>query len=70
MWVSKFFTIHLSMKGSIPKFKVFAAVVQVQQCGPFFSVEFPVTCVMLLNIQGVSGGIVSILGGGSMDYSE
>jgi hypothetical protein len=22
------------------------------------------------NIQGVSGGIVSILGGGSMDYSE
>ena len=23
-----------------------------------------------LNIQGVSGGIVNILGGGSMDYSE
>jgi hypothetical protein len=22
------------------------------------------------NIQGVSGGIVNILGGGSMDYSE
>jgi hypothetical protein len=24
----------------------------------------------LLNIQSVSGGIVNILGGGSMDYSE
>jgi hypothetical protein len=24
----------------------------------------------LQNIQGVSGGIVNILGGGSMDYSE
>jgi len=24
----------------------------------------------LLHIQGVSGGIVNILGGGSMDYSE
>jgi len=24
----------------------------------------------VLNIQGVSGGIVNILGGGSMDYSE
>jgi len=23
-----------------------------------------------VNIQGVSGGIVNILGGGSMDYSE
>jgi hypothetical protein len=27
-------------------------------------------CVTLLYIQGVSGGIVHILGGGSMDYSE
>jgi len=25
---------------------------------------------LLPNIQGVSGGIVNILGGGSMDYSE
>jgi hypothetical protein len=24
----------------------------------------------LVNIQGVSGGIVNILGGGSMDYSK
>jgi hypothetical protein len=29
----------------------------------------PFTRVRALNIQGVSGGIVNILGGGSMDYS-
>jgi len=26
--------------------------------------------IIMLYIQGVSGGIVNILGGGSMDYSE
>jgi hypothetical protein len=31
-------------------FNIFAAVVQVKQCGPFFFVKFPVTCVRLLNI--------------------
>jgi len=58
------------MKGALPIFYVFAAVIQVEQSGPFFFVKFPVTCVRLLNIQGVSEGIVNILGGGSMDYSE
>ena len=28
------------------------------------------TCFGYIRIQGVSGGIVNILGGGSMDYSE
>ena len=32
--------------------------------------QFFVTSLFLTNIQGVSGGIVNILGGGSMYYSE
>jgi len=34
-----------------------------------FSVDTSPLCYEL-HIQGVSGGIVNILGGGSMDYSE
>jgi len=66
----KIFAIHLNIKEALPNFDVFEAVVQVEQGGPFFFVKFPVTCVRLLNIQGVSGGIVNILWGGIMDYSE
>jgi len=29
-----------------------------------------VTFPYMMHIQGVSGGIVNVLGGGSMDYSE
>jgi hypothetical protein len=33
-------------------------------------ISFQITAHKATNIQGVSGGIVNILGGGSMDYSE
>jgi len=38
------------MKGALPNFNVFAAVLQVEQYGIFFFVKFPVTCVRLLDI--------------------
>ena len=41
-------------------------------CTARFDVKKSKCCLqsVLVTIQGVSGGIVNILGGGSMDYSE
>jgi hypothetical protein len=36
----------------------------------YFYIEVIMETAITPNIQGVSGGIVNIVGGGSMDYSE
>jgi hypothetical protein len=40
------------------------------QCTYIFAIRLIFEIMQTVNIQGVSEGIVNILGGGSMDYSE